>query len=260
MNRKELIEKIIEKKEFSGLPEKDVEYALKKFEKRQTTDEERIKLTRDLLRSAFSSFTSKKLLSPKNKDEMWILRKHLSTRERLGKFKEIYSRIFLGLPKKISVIDLGAGINGFSYKYFLSAGYSVNYTAIEAINQLNDLMNIYFKNKEISGKAIHKSIFELSEIKKIISQTKRPRVVFLFKVIDSLEILEKDYSKKLLKEIVPSCDRVVVSFATESMHLREKFHAQRKWLTNFIEKNFEIIDDFYSVGERFIIFKKSKTL
>ncbi|MEX2017049.1 MAG: hypothetical protein WD876_01100, partial [Candidatus Pacearchaeota archaeon] len=78
MDKKELIEKIVEKKEFSQLPATDVEIALSHFEKRQTGDEEKIRLTRELLHKVFSSFTSRKLLSPKNKTEEWILRKHLS--------------------------------------------------------------------------------------------------------------------------------------------------------------------------------------
>ena len=83
MNKPELIKKIIQKKEFSQLPKRDVEIAFSHFEKRQTSDEEKIRLIRELLHKVFGAFTSQKLLSPKNKNEEWILRKHLSTRERL---------------------------------------------------------------------------------------------------------------------------------------------------------------------------------
>ena len=43
--------------------------------------------------------------------------------------------------------------------------------------------------------------------------------------LDSLEMLEKDFSKKLLKKIVPLVDKVVVSFATRSLGNGQRFRA-----------------------------------
>ncbi|MBI4116125.1 hypothetical protein HY449_00090 [Candidatus Pacearchaeota archaeon] len=114
--KQEIFEQIVKKKEFSQLPNKDVELAFSHFERRQCSDEEKIRLTRDLLRKVFSAFASGKILSPKKKGPEWILRKHLSTRERLPHYGEIYERIFKDIGGEASVIDLGAGINGFSYK------------------------------------------------------------------------------------------------------------------------------------------------
>ena len=112
---KYILEKIREKREFSQLPEKDIELAYEHFARRQTTEEEKIKLTKELLRKIFSAFISKKLLSLKNKEPEWILRKHVSTRERLPYYEEIYKRILKDLDKKINIIDLGAGFNLFSF-------------------------------------------------------------------------------------------------------------------------------------------------
>src|SRR3989344_5413321 len=221
-----LIENIVRKKEFSQLPKRDIELAFSHFEKRQTSDEEKIKLTRELLHKVFGAFASKKLLSPKNKSPEWILRKHLSTRERMLYYEDLYKRLLGGFEKP-TIIDLGAGVNGFSYKYLKK---KINYIAIESMGQLTDLMNDYFKKQKISGKAIHESLFELEKIKKIIAKAKKPKTVFLFKVLDSLEMLERDYSKKFLKEIVPLADKVVVSFATQSMVKRQKFKAKRNWI------------------------------
>lgn len=266
MNSSELIEKIREKKDFSQLPIKDVELAFKKFERRECSDEEKVDLTRDLLRKVFSAFTSHKILSLKNKDEEWILRKHLSTRERMNVqrsskhgqtgeklpyYEEIYKRILKNCKDKINIIDLGAGINGFSYKYLPK---NTRYIAIESMGQLVNLMNFYFDEKKINGKAIHESLFELERIKKIIKETKGEKIIFLFKVIDSLEMLEENYSKKLLKEIVPLADRVVVSFATRSMIKRERFKINRKWILDFVKENFKILDEFEIGGEKYVVF------
>jgi hypothetical protein len=257
MNKEELIKKITEKKEYSELPKKDVETALENFDKEKYLDEEKIKLTRDLLRKVFSGFTSQKLLSLKDKSPEWILRKHLSTRERLPYYGEIYTRVLRGLGKQINIIDLGAGINGFSYGYLKKTGLDVNYVAVEAVGQLVNLMNSFFKKEGLSGKAIHLSLFELEKVKEIIKKQEKPLVVFLFKTIDSLEILKHDYSKELISEISKLADRVAVSFATKSMSKKTKFKAKRNWIVNFIQDNFEVINDFEIGGERYIIFQKN---
>ncbi len=255
MNNQELIKKITKKKEFSQLPKKDVLLAFNKFDKLQYSDDEKIKLTRDLLRKVFSAFLSLKLLNIKDKNFDWFLKKHLSTKERLPYYKEIYKKVLRNLSNEISVIDLGAGINGFSYDFF-PKNLKINYIGMEAIGQLVDSSNNYFIKNKISGKAIHLSLFELEKIKEVIKKTKKPRIVFLFKTIDSLEMLKKDYSKKLLRGIAPLGDRVVVSFATRSMIKKTRFKVKRNWIIDFIKENFNILNDFELGGERYLVFNK----
>jgi hypothetical protein len=158
------------------------------------------------------------------------------------------------LPKKISIIDLGPGVNGLSYDYFKKLGKNVNYIGIEAIGQIVNLINGYFDKEKISGKMFHISLFEIDKIKEIIRESSKPRIILLFKVIDSLEKIERDYTKKLLDEIVPLSDKLVISFATESWMKRKKFYANRKWLIDFIKQKWNFIDDFEFGGERYIVF------
>ncbi len=255
---KSILERIREKREFSQLPEKDIEIAFNHFKKRQATEEEKIELTKKFLREVFSAFISKKLLSLKNKDEEWILRKHISTRERLSHYEKIYKRIFKEY-KEASVIDLGAGINGFSYSFFEKLGIKAKYTAIESIGQLVELMDFYFRENKLKARAIHLSLFEKKKVKQIISKEKKPRVVLLFKIVDALEALKKDYSKELIFEIVSLSDKIVVSFATRSLGSRKKFKAKRNWIVEFIKDNFTFLDDFEIGGERYITFTSSET-
>jgi len=255
MEKKELIEKITQKKEFSKLPEKDVGLAFEKFDRKNLNDYQKLKLTRQFLRKVYSSFASRKLLNVKEMEVEYVLKKHKSTKERLPYYERIYGEVFEGInEKQISVIDLGAGVNGFSYGFFRND--KISYVGVEAVGQLVELMNYFFNKEKIDGKAVHLSLFEIERIRKLIVKQKRPRVVFLFKVIDSLEVIERDYSKKLLEEIVPLVDRVVLSFATKSLGRRSKFSAQRGWIRKFIEKNFEVLNDFEVGGERYISFKK----
>lgn len=253
MNLDEILNKIISKREFSKLPNEDVLLAYKKFERRECSNEEKIRLTRELLHKIYSAFTSAKLLNIKKKEEEWFLRKHLSSRERLNYYPELYNRLLSNL-KGCSVVDLGSGINGFSYKFFPEKT-EINYLAVEAVGQFVELMNFYFKNNNLNAKSFHESLFNLDEIKKLIKDCDSPRIIFLFKVIDSLEMLEGDYSKKLLLELCPLCERFVVSFATESMIKRERFKVNRKWIIDFIKENFELLEDFSLGGERYLVFK-----
>lgn len=260
MNKTELIKKIISKKEFSRLPKKDIELIFEKFDREIYADEEKIDLMRDLLRKVYSVFSSQKILNKKildKKSPEEILKKHISTRERFNYYGEIYNRLLGEFENQtISIIDLGAGINGLTYNFFQKQEINVDYVGVEAVGQLVELMNYYFRKNKINGKAIHESLFNLNKIKEIIKKTKRPRIIFLFKVIDSLEMIEKDYSKEFLKGIVPLVEEVVVSFATRSLIKRAKFKAKRYWFENFIRKNFKILDNFILGGEQYFIFQK----
>ena len=252
-----LIKKITEKKEFSKFPTKDVLIAFENFNKEQYIDEEKVKLTRNLLRNAFSAFTSQKLLSLKDRNEEWFLKKHLSTRERFLYYEDLYKKLLKNSKNNLTIIDLGAGVNGFSYKHFKKLGLNVKYVAIESVGQLVDLTNKYFKENKINGRSIHLSLFELEKVKEIIKKQKKPKIVFLFKVIDSLEVLERNYSKKLISEIVSLTDEIVISFATRSMVKRKRFKVKRNWIVNFIKENFKILNDFEIGDERYIIFKNN---
>jgi len=254
---KEIYNKIIKRKQFSKLRKIDVELAWKHFEKRQTTIEDKIKLTRDLLGKSFAMFTSKRFLKIKDFEEDWILKRHASTRERFGNYEEIYKKLTKGLRKEITVLDLGCGVNGFSHNYFPKG---TSYFGVESIGQLVDLQNHYFKKNNFKGKFFHKSLFEINDVKKIIKQIKGSKLIFLFKVIDSLEMLEKNYSKKLLEELTPLVERVVVSFATRSLLKKTRFKTTRNWIYHFIKEKFKIVEDFEIGNERYVVFKNKEDL
>lgn len=255
LNKKEIIKKIMSKKEFSRLPIKDVELVYSNFDKEELLIEEKIKLTRDLLRKMYTAFVSQKLLNIKDKDFEWFLKKHISTKERMGSYEELYEKI-LG-KEKTNVIDFGSGVNGFSYEYFKKLEVDINYLGIEPVGQLVDLQNTYFEKNDLKrAKCIQASLFDLNEVKRIIEEVKGKRIGFFFKVLDSLEMLKKDYSKEVLIEIVPLFEKIVVSFATKSLVSKRKFHAERKWLKEFIKEKFKIIEEFDLGVEHYIVFSK----
>jgi len=255
--KQELIKKIVEKKEFSDLPEKDVIISLEKFYKPENPDYENVKITRNFLRKIYSSFTSRKLLNPKEKEANWVLMKHKSTKERYNFYEEIYFRIFKEYNKdqSLSIIDLGCGVNGFSFDFIKKINSKIKYIGVEAIGQLVKLTNFFFKKNKFLGDVFHISLFEEEKICDLIRMQKSPRVVFMFKVIDSLESMQRNYSKELIGKILPFSDKIVLSFATKSLGSRRNFGAQRNWIVKFLEENYTILDDFEFGGERYIVFK-----
>lgn len=250
----QIFKKITSKKEFSQLLRKDVELALGKFDGANYSDEEKVKLTRELLKRVFGAFSGRRLLSGKLKDVSWILAHHVSAKERVPYYSEIYKRLLNGFNEKLNVIDLGCGVNGFSYKYFENK--KINYLGVEAVGQLVNLTNDYFKRERISGKVVHESLFELEKIKGLVKSVRGKKIVFLFKVVDCLEMMKMNYSKKLLKEIAALADRIVVSFATESFVKRKKFFVQRRWFLDFVKENFRVVEDFEVGGERYVVISR----
>jgi len=248
MEKDQIINKVMEKKELRNIPLEDVEMALGMCLGEEIGEREAVKKTRALLHKVYGAFGSRKLLQLRERDPEWILRKHLSTRERMPYYKELYGKI---LKKGETIIDLGAGVNGFSLSYVPEN----KYFGVEGIGELVDLMNDYFAKNKMKAKALHLSLFNLRMIKNEIGEINGKKVVFLFKVLDSLEMLERDFSKKLLEEITPLVDRVVVSFATRSMISRKLFKAKRRWVIDFIKERFKILEDFELGGERYVVFK-----
>jgi len=255
-DKQKILKKITSKKEFSQLPNKDVERAFEIFDKKEYSDLEKVKLTRELLNRVFTAFMGRKIMNPKDKDARWFLLRHVSTRERFDFYEELYKRIFRNLKEKeISIIDFGTGINGLSCEFF-PRNKKINYVGVEGVRQLVDVANYFFEKNKISAKVIHQSLFELEEIKKIIKKQKKPRVCFLFKTVDSLEMLKRNYTKDFLKEIVPLCDEFVVSFATRSFFKKHLFKVRRNWVINYIKDNFKILDIFELGNEKYLIFRK----
>lgn len=250
MDKKQIIKKVMEKPELKEIPIEDVEMAFSLCFREKNSDEENITCTRKILHDVYGAFGSRKLFVARNKEAEWILRKHLSTRERLPHYNEIYSRLLKNF--KGTIFDFGAGVNGFS----LGFAPKVKYVGIEGIRQLVNLMNNYFEKQKLDAKAIHMSLFQLEKIKNLIKKEKGKKMIFLFKVVDSLEMLKRNYSKELLKEVVPLVDQLVVSFATRSMISRKLFKANRNWIFGFIKENFRITDEFEVDGERYICFSK----
>lgn len=176
-----------------------------------------------------------------------LLSLHKSTKERLGSYPLVYQKIFriTGEPK--SVLDLGSGLNPLSFTYMGLD--ELDYTAVELSKKEVAFLNNYFKLMKgfgLKGKAIKMDLLNLNNYKKL----KKVDICFMFKVLESLEFIERDITKKILK-LIPA-KYIVVSFSTRSLSgelIRKK---GRKWFRNLV-KGFKA---FNAGDELFYIIKK----
>jgi hypothetical protein len=264
-----LVEEVKKKKEFSGLPDSVVKRALEE----SSGD---VKDARKILRKYFgvfltnrvlgwkSSFHRKarfteKLVSQKSSSqsdgglvaEEDILKFHISSKKR--DYGEFYSRIFLGIENVGSVIDLGCGVNGFSYE-FLPKG--VFYVGIEAASQLVEKMNFYFSENKFNAKSVCLDLFDLDSVKNILVKAKKRRIGFLFQVVDALESMKRNFSKEFIFEIMKELEVLVISLPLVSLGGGKKFAVRRKWLVDFLESEFLIERDFEMFGERILVVRR----
>ena len=245
-----IVSEVVRKKEIAELPVSLVKKVVELGKIKTLDDKSKVKEARALLRKYFSVFMSNKLMKGKIGEEE-ILKKHISTKQR--DYQKLYKRI---LKDEKTIIDFGAGLNGFSYKY-INKFSNAKYIAVEAIKRFVDLMNNYFSKHNFNAAAYWGDLFDIEKISKIVRNTEEKRIVFMFNIIDALEVIERDYSKKLICCLAEEIDKFVLSFPTKSLSGKKKFNVNRKWILDFLEKNFEILDDFETNGERFIVFRKN---
>lgn len=240
------IDEVRKKREFSKLPDSIIERAL-------LLSDGDVKQARILLRKYFGVFLTNKILKGRGSSDD-LLGAHMSSKKR--EYERFYGEIFNEDKSVGSIIDLGAGMNGFSYTYLKNILGDVNYIAVEAAGQEVEHMNNYFLNNKFSGRAIVGDLFDIDKIIALLKSEKRPRVVFLFQVVDALENLERNFSKRFILEVSNNCEKIVLTLPTESLGGRKKFAVQRKWILDFLQENFIIEKDFTENGERVLIIKK----
>ena len=153
--------------------------------------------------------------------------------------KDVYKKIFEITGKPKSVLDLGIGYSKFPFKDIIYYGCDIGKDYIKECNE-------YLKRNKIKGKCF---VFDLlGDVKKL----RKVDVVFLFKVLESLEIFKKNISKDIVKNL--KCKYIVVSFAkkvlSDNRYIKKK---GRKWFRKILKdlkyeyKIFDYKDEIYFV-------------
>lgn len=176
-----------------------------------------------------------------------LLSSHKSSAERLNFYPEIYENIFSHTGKPKSILDLACGLNPLSFPWMGLE--KVDYFASELTEQDSKFIQEYFhiiKPFGLNGKAFAMNLVKFKKLPKT-------DICFLFKTLDSLEDLEKDYSEKLLKKIPAKF--VVVSFPTMSIGGRNPIR-QRGWFLRMMRNLGYSAESFEIENEIFYMIKK----
>lgn len=167
-----------------------------------------------------------------------LLLTHKSTRERLHYYYEIYKRIFEITGKPTSILDIASGLNPVSIIFMGLT--DVKYFAMELTQEDCNFLKNYFKIMHINGIAIKMNLIEQQDFPKA-------DVCFVFKVLDSLETIERNISKKILEHI--NSKYIIVSFPKKTLSGKELGTKRLSWFKK-LAKNpivFEVENEIFYV-------------
>jgi hypothetical protein len=265
----QLIKEIKKKKELSQLDNKFIKEELDRFFKRepkifknlkeQTNPKAKdykivIKEVRAKLRRSYGLFrvekeTKKLKQLAKEKKYSEILKTHSSTKERLPFYNQLYQKIFNITKEPKTILDLGAGLNPLSYDFMKTKS---EYYAYDLSKEEVQIINQFFKNKKINGKAGILDLLETKKVKKLPTAD----VAFLFKMTD---VLDKGKGHKTSEEVIKAIPAkfIVVSFPTLTMSGKPMNHPRRGWIELMCKRlgyNYKILE--FS-NELFYVIEKS---
>lgn len=193
-----------------------------------------------------------------NPENLGIIKKILltnrSTKERIEYYEDIYKKIFEITGKPKTIVDLGCGLNPFSF-IFMNLE-RVSYFAYDIDEEDISFINEYFylMKKIISGKAeiLNLSLGNEKDIQKIPPAD----ICFMFKLADVLDRENHKQSEKIIKNL--NSDYMVVSFSKKTLAGNEMNFPHRGWIEKMLERidlKFEKID---FENEVFYVIKNSK--
>jgi 16S rRNA (guanine(1405)-N(7))-methyltransferase len=154
-----------------------------------------------------------------------ILSTNISTKERLEDYESLYQEIFSITRKPKTIVDLGCGLNPISFPYMNLT--SVNYHAYDIDESDINFLNEFFKIEKIiiQGNAEILDINNESSINKIPNSD----IVFLFKIIDIIDINNHKPSEELIKSLIKKTKFIVASFAIKTIAGNQMNFPKRKW-------------------------------
>ena len=149
-----------------------------------------------------------------------ILGCHLSTKERIDYYDKLYKWLRSNVEFS-TVLDIGCGFNVFSMPWLGQVGYY----GIEVNKDDVDFCNTYMYRYGLTGGVRWGDVLSFNKVVKT-------DIVFLFKVLEGFEALERGFSEKMFAEL--DCDYALVSFATKSLGGKKTISERRlKWFKEF---------------------------
>lgn len=233
-----LIKEVKLKRELSGIADSIVQDIIEKHLKKYNLQKEQYSLLSKkekkffikeiraqlrLLSGRFQIYNNKtsKILSNSKYQE--ILKKNLSTRERLTFYDELNS--IIENLKVTSILDLGCGLNPLAL-----ANSKAVYYAIDIREDEIDIINKFFSKNKIKGRAW---IGDISKIN--LEELPKIDLCIILKLLDILK--SKTLTRSLLTKI--NARHFIISFSTITLSGKKMRYPVRIWFENLLsELNF----------------------
>lgn len=270
-----IVRAVKQKKELQGLEEayvrRKVQAALKrnpkikgKLERSKSFKEfsrskefkELKRIVREGLRKVYGVFQKAKKKAKKSARQAtgWVspeehLSAHQSSLERLPHYEEIYKRLFALTGEPRAILDLGCGANPFSYDLL---GCRPFYIAVDLPNEELLEIDTFLKRKRVNGQVFGLDLVTEHET---LRKLHNVDVAFLFKLLDSLETVQRHISGKLLESI--NATWLVISFPTVSIGGRKKIAKERRaWFERVLKRQKMSWEEFAVGNETFYVVRK----
>ncbi|MDP1695846.1 MAG: hypothetical protein Q8L29_02965 [archaeon] len=226
----ELLLKVKEKKELSGLSNSFVsevlEKHLKKIKSEKLTPSEKkiiIKEVRaELRRSAGmfqKGFKHRESFLEKG-DIISLLKTHSSTAERIDSYPMLKNMISQLNAK--SILDLGCGLNPLAL-----ASPDITYYAVDIRQDELNLIESFFKKNKIHGKVF------IQDLRKSIDNLPSADLCLILKLFDIIS-QKHEKSEYIIKNV--KCRNIIISFSTKTLSGKPMRLARRLWFERILSK------------------------
>jgi 16S rRNA (guanine(1405)-N(7))-methyltransferase len=175
-----------------------------------------------------------------------ILSLHISTKERISFYQELYDEIFstIGVPE--SIIDIACGFNPFSIPWINKL---INYLAYDIDSVIIDAINRFFQIIKYPGLAINQDV--------IYNSVKdNTDVAFAFKFLPIIEQIKRGHTQEFLKNL--NVKFIVVSFPLRSISGRKKgmFYHYQEMFKPILVEHFIFVKEIVMGNEMFYILRR----
>jgi len=227
-----IISEVRKNKKYSKLDDELILKAVKKYLMQNFSDIEKVSNKKSSAFEKLVKFVRKEYydvygLFQKGKLSGNLLERHVSTKERIAIYGELYEKIFAIIGKPKTILDLGCGRNPFSFEQ-MNLG-KIKYVASDLSS--GDLKEIqkYFDDFGINGETIKLDLSDEEDVDKL--KKIKADVCFLFKVLDVVETKNKNITYKILSSI--NSPWIVVSFPRKNVKGELLRTPNRPWFERF---------------------------
>jgi hypothetical protein len=229
----EIVQKIKQKKELSGVSDNVVQYSLSNYLSKyklslDLLSQSELKIIVKDIRAELRNLVGRFQISKKepnnkftNKELDSLLKTHTSTAERLEFYPEL-KKLISSLHVN-SILDLACGLNPLAL-----ANKEVKYYASDINEKELVIIKDFFLKKGIRGEVF---VYDLRKLK---DDLPKADLCLLFKILDIIDDKKHKTTENILSKI--PCKKVLVSFSTKKLSGKRMSYPNRLWFEKMLQR------------------------